>query len=327
MAAIASFELYAVDLPFRKPFRHAAAERNESSSLFLKCTTDTGISGFGETLPRDYVTGESRESAFAMLRDAILPRLVGQNFDSLDEAEVFLQRCDGQTPGWISADTPQTAAWCAVDLALLDAFGRAFHSAAPRGVRAPLPLSFRYSGVLSADKGLRLVKSALKQKLYGIRQVKLKVDDAKDVEAVRLLRRVFGRSLEVRVDANMAWNAAQAIEAMQAMARHGVRSFEQPVAAGDFAGMGQAVSATRLGVMADESFSTRESLRGLVEAKACTAVNVRISKCGGLIAATNRAGGARRGPHLAARLPGGRVVAPIGGTTATGPIGSTGHLR
>ena len=106
MAAVASFELYAVDLPFRKPFRHAAAERNESSSLFLKCTTDTGISGFGETLPRDYVTGESRESAFAMLRDAILPRLVGQNFDSLDEVEAFLQRCDGQTPGWISADTP-----------------------------------------------------------------------------------------------------------------------------------------------------------------------------------------------------------------------------
>ena len=94
----------------------------------------------------------------------------------------------------------------------------------------------------------------------------------------------------------MAWNAAQAIEAMQAMARHGVRSFEQPVAAGDFAGMGQLVSATRLGVMADESFSTRESLRGLVEAKACTAVNVRISKCGGLIAATNRARG-RRSPR------------------------------
>ena len=289
MAVIASFELYAVDLPFRKPFRHAAAERNVSSSLFLKCTTDTGISGFGETLPRDYVTGESRESAFAMLRDAILPRLVGQNFDSLDEVEAFLQRCDGQTPGWISADTPQTAAWCAVDLALLDAFGKAFHSPSPRAARAPLPLSFRYSGVLSADKGLRLVKSALKQKLYGIRQVKLKVDDVKDVETVRLLRRVFGRSLEVRVDANMAWNVAQAIEAMQAMARHGVRSFEQPVASGDFAGMRQLVSATSLGVMADESLSTRESLRRLVEAKACTAVNVRISKCGGLIAATNRA--------------------------------------
>ena len=39
MAKIASFELSAVDLPFRKPFKHAAAERTSSYSLFLKCTT------------------------------------------------------------------------------------------------------------------------------------------------------------------------------------------------------------------------------------------------------------------------------------------------
>ncbi len=78
--------------------------------------------------------------------------------------------------------------------------------------------------MLSADKGLRLVKPALKQRLYGIRQVKLKVDDVKDAEAVR---RAFGRSLNIRVDANMAWNAEQAIEAMLAMSSHGVQSFEQ----------------------------------------------------------------------------------------------------
>ena len=214
MAAIACFELLAVDLPFRKPFKHAAAERTSSSSLFLKCTTDTGATGFGESLPRDYVTGESRESAFAMLRDVILPRLIGQRFGSVEEVEVFLRQCDGQSPGWVSPDTPQTAAWCAVDLALLDAFGKAFGNRAPSGVLSPLPGSFRYSGVLSADKGLRLVKSALKQRLYGVRQVKLKVDDAQDAEAVRLLRRVFGRWLDIRVDANMAWNTSQAAEAM-----------------------------------------------------------------------------------------------------------------
>ena len=289
VAAIACFELLAVDLPFRKPFKHAAAERTSSSSLFLKCTTDTGATGFGESLPRDYVTGESRESAFAMLRDVILPRLIGQRFGSVEEVEAFLRQCDGQSPGWVSPDTPQTAAWCAVDLALLDAFGKAFGNRAPSGVLSPLPGSFRYSGVLSADKGLRLVKSALKQRLYGVRQVKLKVDDAKDAEAVRLLRRVFGRSLDIRVDANMAWNTSQAAEAMLAMSRHGVRSFEQPIAADDIEGLAQLVATTQLGVMADESLNNSASLRRLVQAKSCTAVNVRISKCGGLIAATNRA--------------------------------------
>jgi muconate cycloisomerase len=41
--------------------------------------------------------------------------------------------------------------------------------------------------------------------------------------------------------------------------------------------------------MVDESLNTRASLQRLIEAKACTAANVRISKCGGLVAALNRA--------------------------------------
>jgi L-Ala-D/L-Glu epimerase len=289
MAVIKSFEVLAVDLPFRQAFKHAAAERNDSCSLFVKCTTDTGATGFGETLPRDYVTGESRASAFVMLRDIFLPRLLGQRFSHIEDVEAYLRKCDGQSPGWICPETPQSAAWCAVDLALLDTFGRALGRRVPSFAAERLPESLRYSGVLSADKGVRLLKSALKQWLYGIRQVKLKVDDVRDAEAVRLLRRVFGSSLDIRVDANMAWTATQAIDVMLAISRHGVRSFEQPVAADDLEGMGSIVSRTGLEVMADESLDTAASLSRLIEARACTAVNVRISKCGGLMAACNRA--------------------------------------
>jgi len=289
VAGIASFELSAVDLPFRKPFKHAAAERTSSYSLFLKCTTDSDTVGFGESLPREYVTGESRASAFAMLRDEILPRLLDQRFESMQEVESFLNRCDGQAPGWVAAQVPQTAAWCAVDLALLDAFGKTFGARALSTESTTLSADFRYSGALSADKGWRLVKSALKQRLFGIRQVKLKVDDAEDVKAVRLLRQVFGRNFDVRVDANMAWDVEQAIHAMRDMARYGVQSFEQPIAAEDIEGLARLVAETQLGVMVDESLTTRASLQRLIGTKACTAANVRISKCGGLVAAFNRA--------------------------------------
>ena len=44
---IASLELFAVDLPLRSSFKHAAAERSLSESVFLKCVTDTGAVGFG----------------------------------------------------------------------------------------------------------------------------------------------------------------------------------------------------------------------------------------------------------------------------------------
>jgi muconate cycloisomerase len=288
VAGIVSFELSAVELPFRKPFKHAAAERASSYSLFLKCTTDSGAVGFGESLPREYVTGESRDSAFAMLRDTILPQLLGKQFESMQEVESFLQQCDGQTPGWIAADVPQTAAWCTVDLALLDAFGKTFGARALSTEPAILPADFRYSGVLSADKGWRLIKSALKQRLLGIRQVKLKVDATEDVEAVRLLRRVFGKNFDIRVDTNMIWDVKQAVRSMREMADCGVTFFEQPVAADDLEGLAWLVQETGLDVMADESLTSAESMRRLIVSKACTAANVRISKCGGLVAALNR---------------------------------------
>ena len=254
-----------------------------------------------------------------MLRDLILPRLIGQHFASMDDVEVFLRRCDGETPAWVAAGSPQTAAWCAVDLALLDAFGRAFGARAPSGESGDLPRSFRYSGVLSADKGLRLVKSALKQRLYGVRQVKLKVDDVSDAEAVRLLRRVFGRSLDVRVDANMAWDTPQAVDAMLAMSRYGVRSFEQPIAANDIEGMAQLVSATQLDVMADESLSTAASLdevgagESLHRRQRAHLEVRRTDRC-----VQSRARGAGAGPDAAARLPGRRILAAVGGAVASG---------
>jgi muconate cycloisomerase len=289
VAGIVSFELSAVDLPFRKPFKHAAAERTSSNSLFLKCTTDSGSVGFGESLPREYVTGESRASAFAMLRDDILPRLLDQRFESMLEVESFLNQCDGQTPGWVASEVPQTAAWCTVDLALLDAFGKIFDARALSTEPATLPADFRYSGVLSADKGWRLIMSALKQRLFGIRQVKLKVDSTEDVKAIRLLRQVFGRNFDIRVDTNMIWDVEQASHNMRDMARCGVTSFEQPIAARDIEGLASLVAETGLSVMVDESLTTRASLQRLIEAKACTAANVRVSKCGGLVAALNRA--------------------------------------
>ena len=129
MANITHFDLHAVDLPFRVRFKHAASSRQTSSSLFLKCTLDDGRTGWGEALPRPYVTGETRDEACTLLAERILPRLVGRKFECFAELRSFLEKCDGVAPPeWVDPGTPQSAAWCAVDLALLDAFGKHFDS-------------------------------------------------------------------------------------------------------------------------------------------------------------------------------------------------------
>jgi muconate cycloisomerase len=295
MPTVTELELFAVDLPFRVAFRHAAATRLTSESLFLRMRLDGGAEGWGECLPRAYVSGESREEAFALLRDAVLPALVGRTFGSQTDVVSFLEKCDGKAPPeWVAAQVPQSSAWCAIDLGLMDAFGHAAAQPARLGVadrgtsgRRALRRT-RYSGVVSAEHGLRYAVSLLKMRAFGFSQVKLKVEQESALKAARTARRILGRRVDLRVDANMAWTVEQALTAIRELRTVGIESYEQPIAANDIAGLSRLVRESSAGILVDEGLTDRQSLQTLITHRACTAVNVRISKCGGLVAAYAR---------------------------------------
>jgi L-alanine-DL-glutamate epimerase-like enolase superfamily enzyme len=295
MPTVTQLDLFAVDLPFKVAFRHAAAARTTSDSLFLRARLDDGTEGWGESLPRAYVSGEDREGAFALLRDTILPALAGRSFRSLPEAVSFLEKCDGKAPPeWVRPEVPQTSAWCSVDLALLDAFGRASGEPAgpaPADGRAPAAAGLdrhRYSGVVSAGRGWSYATSLLKIRAFGFRQVKLKLERDGAVRAARTARRLLGRRIDLRVDANMAWDVEQALEVIGQLRAVGIRSFEQPVASTDLAGLARLVAESPADIMVDEGLTDRDSLQRFIDHRACTAANVRISKCGGLVGANAR---------------------------------------
>ena len=207
----------------------------------------------------------------------------------MQQVKSFLVECDGKAPkNWACTNEPQTAAWCAVDLALLDCFGHAFQEPIRLGPLSSFPHNVKYSPVLSAESGFDFLKTLVKIRLYGFRQVKLKLGGENDLRLGRLARRVLGRHIHIRADANMAWSVEGALSAMRDLSRCGIRSFEQPIASGNVAGLARLVKRSGLGVMVDEGLSDRASLRKLINERACTAVNVRISKCGGLMASLAR---------------------------------------
>jgi L-Ala-D/L-Glu epimerase / N-acetyl-D-glutamate racemase len=288
MPTVTELQLFAVDLPFKVAFRHAAAERRSSESVFLRVRLDSGAEGWGECLPRAYVSGERREETFALLRDTISPVLLGRAFGSLAEVVSFLEKCDGKAPSeWVSSGVPQSSAWCCVDLALLDAFGQAGGEPVRLGgeTAAPRP---RYSGVVSADHGWSYVKSLLKMRAFGFRHVKLKLEPAGAVQAASTARRVLGRRVDLRVDANMAWDVEQALAVISELRPNGIESFEQPIASHDLAGLARLVRESSAGIVVDEGLTDRDSLQELISHQACTGANVRISKCGGLVGAHAR---------------------------------------
>src|SRR5215208_3991311 len=271
MATVTELDLFAVDLPFKTVVRHAAAARTTSESLFLRMTLDSGVDGWGEALPRAYVSGESRQDAFALLRDQVLPALVGRRFQSLPEVVSFLEKCDGKAPSeWVHPEVPQTAAWCSVDLALLDAFGRASGEPARPAAGLPAPSAaapgrYRYSVVASAGRGWPYAGSLLKIRAFGFRQVKLKLERDGAVRAARTARRLLGRRADLRADANMAWDVEQALQLIGQLQAVGIRSFEQPVASTDLAGLARLVAESPADIMVDEGLTDRDSLQRFID--------------------------------------------------------------
>jgi muconate cycloisomerase len=130
--------------------------------------------------------------------------------------------------------------------------------------------------------------SLLKMRAFGFPQVKLKLERDGALQAARVARRLLGRRVDLRVDANMAWGVEQALEVIGELRTVGIQSFEQPIPADDLAGLARLVAESSAGIVADEGLTDRDSLQTLIRRRACTGANVRISKCGGLVGAHAR---------------------------------------
>ena len=157
---VAELDAYQVRVPLRKPVRHASHTRRESDNVVVRCRLSDGSVGWGEGVPRDYVTGETIDSALALLKQTTWRRRRGaasfaRGGGTLAETLRAARRCRGTTAGALS-----NAARCAVELALLDAYGRSLRRAADGRDAARLPRNctsragvVRYDGVVLSAKG------------------------------------------------------------------------------------------------------------------------------------------------------------------------------
>src|SRR5438132_7965970 len=62
-----------VRIPLKRAVKHASHTRTSTDNLIIRCVLADGTEGFGEGVPREYVTGESVESAIELLKRSDLP--------------------------------------------------------------------------------------------------------------------------------------------------------------------------------------------------------------------------------------------------------------
>src|SRR5271163_4054243 len=76
--SISTLKLFKVAVPLKKVVRHASFERSVSENLVVRVTLADGVVGYGEGVPRSYVTGETLESAFAALESHDWAKTIGR---------------------------------------------------------------------------------------------------------------------------------------------------------------------------------------------------------------------------------------------------------
>lgn len=271
--------LYLLQIQLCMPIKHYLAERTHSENLVVKVVTDSGVVGFGEGIARQYVTGEVMESSLRFLQDHLIPELNGfhpSEPPDLIEALAELLSEDNR------AQAP--AACCALELAILDAAGKTWSQSVAQmlgGGDQPLI----YSAVIPM-----MSPPSFHRLLHIIRDmemsfVKIKVGNERDTEVLSLAREILGHEVDLRVDANGAWSSEEAEKRIAAMMAYGISAVEQPVPKEDILGLKRVSERVEIPVIVDESLCLERDAKKLVSLDACQVFNLRLSKCGGILAA------------------------------------------
>ncbi len=250
-------------------FEHAAAARSEAEAIVVRLELACGRVGWGETLPRDYVTGETLDTVPADIERELWPRYCA------DPAARLALQADGRVIN---------AAGCALELAHMDAT----ESMAGQGGR----ITARVSGVLGSSDPAKTAKRLRLMRWFGLRDFKLKlgmgaeIDQANlDVVTSRIGKAIAAGRCSLRVDVNGGWDADSAPDRIARLKAFGICVVEQPV----YCPAEQLVELARrceLPLMADESLLTEADAQTLLSEPERIWWNVRISKNGGLSVAT-----------------------------------------
>ena len=263
-------------IPFKTAFRHSSAERATTQTFWVEAAGEGRI-GYGESCPREYVTAESLESAAAFFS---VHR--ARWCDSVRDLPTLQAWCDRNS----DEIERNPAAWCAVEIALLDLIGKVEQQSIEALLGLPeLEGKFCYTAVVG-DAPPAQFEAQLEQYIKaGFRNFKIKLsgDKPRDVSKVRALASAGLTGESVRADANNLWASAEAaIRELEAL-QYAFRALEEPLHVGDYAGMNRIVEALDTQIILDESLLRAAQLDHVNEHPEHWIVNLRVSKMGGLL--------------------------------------------
>lgn len=276
-------------LGFRDEYVTARGALAQREIVLLRLRTDEGVEGLGEAVPLTLRGGEGLARVErALSRSA---RRIGRidpaglaGSEPLEAAiDAFIHVAAGRRLA-----APAAAA---LEMAIFDLAGKLSGQPVWQILRGESATPVLCNATLAAGEPARVAKEAERWADMGFETFKLKLGAGEDVEQVRAVRDAVGPAARIRVDANGAFAADEAIALLRELEPLGIELAEQPC--GSLRELAAVSASTSIPVAADESVSSAKDADRAREAGACELATAKLSKVGGIGAA-----GA-----IAARLP------------------------
>lgn len=278
-ARVTSARAWLVDIPVETKRTDARQAFLKQETILVEVHTDDGASGIGYS----YTIGTGGTAVLALLRDNLLPPLLGQDAEQVEA--VWRRTYDATRATAVGAIT--SLALAAIDTALWDRRCRV----------ASLPLSVMAGGakdrvpVYDTEIGWLhlpiedLVAGARKAVAGGAHGVKIKVgkpSPAEDAERLRAVRDAIGDHRDLMVDANQAFTMAEAVRRSVALEEVGALWFEEPLPADDVSGHERLARQTSVAVAVGESMYSIGQFAEYLARGAAGIVQPDVARVGGI---------------------------------------------
>lgn len=221
---LAGFGFYRYDLPFGEPVVSGGTTLQSRRGLLLKLAAEDGAEGWGEAAPLPGFSRETLDEAAGQLRDLsglMLGSDVTADFTDPTRSPPLFPQSTELVP----------SVRFALELAMQNLSVSPTNSVLPKGGKDGSEGTVLINGLLSGSPE-RVLRDGLRMSDAGYRAVKLKVggrDVAEDADLARKVRDAVGNGVELRLDANRAWDFEEAMEFGRGVADAGIGYVEEPL--------------------------------------------------------------------------------------------------
>ena len=280
---IIKFGLYKFNKPFKLGFHSNQAFRTNPDSVIFRLEFENGIIGYGESTPRSYVTGENCSTVVQIAKDCFAPILFSYGIHTIYDVERLLNELENEC---LKRNILQyNSALGGIDIALLDALGKNKKIPVTNFLSPIVREQISYSISIPFLPLQKIQDLFLQLKNFSVNYVKVLVGEieSENIERVSLVRSLFGEHVNIRLEVNERWTFQKAISNLEKLQKFHITAVEQPLAKDNIAGLAALRKEINIPIIVDESMCSLDDAKTLLENEACDILNIKISKCGGLV--------------------------------------------